>query len=46
MHMTALGPGCKSSVQIALDPACYLQQWQTITSGHVIAFVALAAVIL
>lgn len=44
--MTALGPGCKSSVQIALDPACYLQQQETITSGDVIAFVASAAVTL
>lgn len=44
--MTALGPGCKSSVQMALDPACYLQQWETITSGDVIAFVALGALVL
>lgn len=44
--MTALGPGCKFSVQMALDPACYLQQQETITSGDVTAIVALAAVIL
>lgn len=39
----ALGPGCKSSMQIALDPERGLQQQETITSGNVIALVVSAA---